>query len=922
MRRVRPAPLLALVLVAASPLAAQQPRPAPRPARQQPRRAAAQEQRRSLADTTRDTAQVRDSLTRFVESIAIRGIGPAAYSGRVTAIAVPRSAQPRPTTWYVGSAGGGVWKTTNGGTTWQAVSGGLGSESIGDLAVAPSDSNLLWVGTGEKNSLRSAYWGDGVYKSINGGRAWTRMGLADSRAIGRIVIHPTDANVVYVAALGHLWGPGGERGVYKTTDGGTTWNRVLFVNDTTGFVDLAMDPRDPQVLYATAWHRVRWGGSHMEGVGAGSGIWKTTDGGASWTKLTDPALDNGLPTAQMGRIGLAVAAQDPNVVYAMVQVDRGITDAAQSRHGGIFRSSDAGAHWTQVNDIAATPHYYYDQIYVDPSDSNHVFFTSVMMYESKDGGRTFAPDSMGQVHVDHHAFWIDPNDPDHWIDGNDGGAYVSFDRGRAWWHQPIPIGQFYTVTVDSARTPYRICGGLQDNGAWCGPSRTRETQGITDADWFPVNGGDGMWVQIPFGDPNSVYSEAQFGSISRLDLTTWQREDIQPEALDAGAESGYAYTWDWTAPILASAFLPGVVYVGANRLFRLRDHGHDYEILGPDMTRSAREAPAPESGPTSYHALFSIAESPRAAAVLWTGSDDGLVWVSQDTGRTWANVTTNLPRGAPPSCFVATIAASYHAEGTAYVALDCHHRGDYAPHVYVTTDFGRTWTAIDQGLPRDHGSLTVYEDVRNPRLLFVGTTDGVWVTVDGGRRWVRLGRSLPNVRVDRLAESFQQRELVIATHGRGIYIASIGPLQEMTDTLLAETAHLFAPAPTFQFRARSTLPSWGANHFLGSNPPRGVSIEYWLRDVQPEGVRFTVTTAAGDTVRSVTGPGYPGLQRTSWDLTRARPRPRGLGEPTSAQELQRMPAGEYVIRASVGGRKLEQRVRVEEWPADQPGRVR
>jgi hypothetical protein len=308
--------------------------------------------------------------------------------------------------------------------------------------------------------------------------------------------------------------------------------------------------------------------------------------------------------------------------------------------------------------------------------------------------------------------------------------------------------------------------------------------------------------------------------------------------------------------------------------------------------------------------------------VLWTGSNDGLVWVSQDTGRTWTNVTTGFPRGAPANCWVATIAASYHAEGTAYVAIDCHHRGDFAPHVYSTTDFGRTWAEIGQGLPRDHGSLTILEDNRNPRLLFVGTTDGVWTTVDGGRHWVKLGRNFPSIRVDRLAISFAQRELVIATHGRGLYIASIGPLEEMTDSLLGERARLFAVPQAFQYRQRNTFPSWGANHFLAPNPSRGAVIQYWLKEVQPEGVRFLITTAAGDTVRTVTGPGYPGLQRTTWDLTRERPRPRALGDPTSAQELQRMPAGEYVVRATVAGQRLEQRFTVIDWPADRLGRIR
>jgi photosystem II stability/assembly factor-like uncharacterized protein len=894
-----------LLLVLATPLPAQRGRQQP-PAR--PTAAA--------PDTTRQDSTRRDPLTRFVESTNIRLVGPAAYSGRVTAIAVPASREPRPKTFYIGSAGGGVWRTTNGGVTWQSTSTGLGEETIGDLAVAPSDSNILWAGTGEKNSLRSQYWGDGVYKSTNGGRAWTNMGLGDTRAIGRVVIHPANPDIVYVAALGHLWGTNSERGVFKTTDAGRTWSKVLFVDDTTGFVDLEMDPSNPEVLYAAAWHRLRWGGGHMEGVGASSGIYKTTDGGATWTRLT-----NGLPSGRVGRIGIAISAQNPNLVFAMIAVDRGVNDPAQGRFGGVFRSSDAGATWTQVNDLAANPHYYYDEIFVDPTDSNNVYVTSAPLLHSRDGGRTFAPDSLARVHGDYHALWIDPLDPTHLIIGNDGGAYVSNDRGRAWWHMPIPMGQFYTVIVDSAQTPYQICGGLQDNGVWCGPSRTRDTSGIADADWYPVNGGDGMWVQIPPNDPTTVYSASQFGNVSRLNLRTWDRDGIQPLSLDAGAESGYEFTWGWTAPILLSQHDSGTIYVGSNRLFRMRRGGDDWETLGPDMTRTPRQAPTPEAGNTSYHAIFSIAESPKSAAVLWTGTDDGFVWVSQDTGRTWNNVTANLPRGVPNTCWVATIAASYHVEGTAYVALDCHFRDDYQPHVLVTTDFGRTWTDIGQGLPAGRGSLTVFEDPRNPRLLFVGTSNGVYTTVDGGRRWLRLGRNFPNVMVERMALSFAQHELVIGTHGRGVYVADVGALEEMTDSLLTESVHLFPPAQAFQYRQRNTWPSWGSHPFTAPNPARA-PIAYYVRDVQAEGVRLVITTAAGDTVRTLNGPGYPGLQRVTWDLLRDRPRPRELGGPTAPADLRRVQPGEYVIRLTLGERRLQQRIVVRDWPADPLGRLR
>jgi len=899
----------AATLVLVSSLAAQRPA-RPRPAAARP-------------DTARrDTAAVKDSVSRFLESFTYRSLGPAAYSGRVTALAVPTSHEPRPKTWYVGAAGGGVWKTTNGGITWQSVSSGLGSETVGDLAVAPSDSNILWVGTGEKNSLRSQYWGDGVYKSTDGAKSWTKMGLADTRAIGRIIIHPTGPDTVYVAALGHLWGTNTERGVYKTTDGGKSWTRVLFVDDTTGFVDLEMDPGDPNTLYAAAWHRLRWGGSHMEGVGKGSGLYKTSDGGKTWKRLTDPALKNGLPGDRIGRIGIAISAQNPKLVFAFIQVDRGVTDPAQGRFGGVFRSGDGGATWTQVNDLQAIPHYYYDEIWVDPADSQHVFVNSAPLLESKDGGRTFAPESLSRVHGDHHALWFDPHDAGHRILGNDGGAYVTFDAGRAWWHMPIPIGQFYTVIVDSALVPYQICGGLQDNGVWCGPSATRDRIGVTDADWYPVNGGDGMWVQIPPNDPWTVYSGWQFGNVSRLDLRSWRQDDIQPAALDAGAESGYDFTWDWTTPILISAFDTGTVYLGANRLFRLRQGGRDWDTLGPDMTRTPRQTPAPEAGHTSYHAIFSIAESPKTPAVLWTGTDDGFVWVSQDTGRTWANVTNNFPRGAATSCWVSTIVASMHAQGTAWLTYDCHYRDDYRPHVWRTTDFGRTWTELVNGLPADRGSVTVFESPRNPRVLWVGTSDGVYATVDGGQRWRRFGGSFPHVMVERMAMSYRQRELVVSTHGRGLYVVGVGPVEEFSDSVLSDTIHLFEVAPAYQYRERQTHPGFGSFGFVASNPPRGAVITYSLRGMQPDGVKLVITTAAGDTVRNLTGSGFPGVQRVTWDLNRDRPRPRGLGDPTSPDELRRVAAGEYVVRLTLGKRKLERKITVIDLPPDRLGRIR
>jgi len=903
--------LAALVLIA-FPLAAQ------KPAKKAPAKPGTLP---AAASQPADTAAPKDSVTRFLESFGYRNLGPAAYSGRVTALAVANSGST-PSTIYVGAAGGGVWKTSNGGITWRSVGDALGTQSVGDLAVAPSDSSIVWVGTGEKNSLRSQWWGDGVYKSTNGGKSWTNMGLTETRQIGRVVIHPTNPDIVYVAALGRLWGPNPDRGIYKTTDGGKTWSQVLFVDDTTGFVDLEMDPANPEVLYAAAWHRLRWGGSRMEGVGKGSGIYKTTDGGKTWTRLTDPARKNGLPTERMGRIGIAVAPKDPGVVYAMIQVDRGMTNAEVGRFGGVFRSADAGASWTQVNDLQAVPHYYYDDVWVDPQNSDHVFITASPLLESRDGGKSFAPDSLHRVHVDNHALWLNPADSmERWL-GNDGGVYHTRDGGRSWEHMELPIGQFYTVIVDSSQEPYQVCGGLQDNGVWCGPSATRAGEGITDFDWYSVNGGDGMWIQIPPHDPFTVYSEWQFGNISRLDLRTWKRDDITPLELDAGQDSGYGLVWGWTTPILLSSHDSTTLYVGGNHLVRLTHRGDDWQILGPDMTRADRTHPEPDVDHTSYHALFAIAESPRNAGVLWTGSDDGLVWVSQDTGKTWANVTGNLPRGAPADCWVSTITASAEADGTAYLVNDCHNRDDFRPYVYRTGDFGKTWTPLVNGLPAQGGSLTIFEDPANPKLLWVGTATGLYASVDGGARWRPFGKDLPHVPVERIAMSYVTRDLVIGTHGRGIWISNVAALEDWSDSLLAQAAHLFPVAPTYQYDNSETLPSFGDRPFLAANPGHGAALTYYLKDAQSGAVNFLVTTAAGDTIRHFSGPGYAGIQHASWDLMRDKPRPREKGGPTDRNELRRVPPGSYVVHLTVGKAKLEQKVEVRAWPADRLGRVR
>ena len=862
-----------------------------------------------------------DPRVALLHELTWRSLGPAAFSGRVTAVTVPTGSR---TTIYAGSATGGLWRTTNNGTTWRPIADSIGALSIGDVAVAPSDSQVIWVGTGERNSLRSQSWGNGVHKSTDGGRTWTSVGFEQSREIGRIVIHPRDPSIVYVAVLGHLWGTNPDRGVYKTTDGGANWTRVLSVDDTTGFVDLAMDPSNPEVLYAAAWHRIRWGGGHMEGVGAGSGLFRTQDGGRTWTRLTDSTLHNGLPGgARLGRIGIAIHPKYPRIVYAIIQNNQGVQDAARTPYGGLYRSGDAGRSWTRMNDLSAEPFYYYNEVWLDPFDTTHVYLNAAPLYESKDGGASFAPRRLTRVHGDHHTAWFDPDLKGHWLLGSDGGLYETYDGGTSWSHHMLPIGQFYTTTVDTARWPYYVCGGLQDNGTWCGPSATRDRVGITDDDWYPVGGGDGFNVQVAWDDPAIVFSESQFGFMGRLNLRTGERESIRPLAADAGAESGYEFRWGWNTPIIQSQHDSTVLYVGSNHLIRLLDRGRNWELVGPDMTRANRANPDPTPTWTSYQALFSIAESPRSADILWTGSDDGLIWVTRDRGRTWTNVTDHLPAGVPTRCFVSSIAASYHVDGRAYVTLDCHRRDDYAPHVFATEDFGNTWSEIDAGLDPQWGSLSILEDARNPDLLFVGTETGIRVSLDRGTHWHTFGRGMPPVGVRMMSQVHRTRELVVGSFGRGMYILPIGVLEELSDSALAGPAHLFQVDPARQFRTINTHPSWGSRPFVADNPPDGAVITYWLRDSADQDVRLEIADSSGTVVQRLTGRGYPGLHRVTWDLDLSSTPPRGLGESDNAQERRQVPAGRYTVTLRVAGKTMKQDIVVMEgWPTDPVGRLR
>ena len=874
----------------------------------------------AAAQKGRDPAPA--SAEKLLRSTDFRLIGPANTSGRITSLAVPEAQHGR--VIYAGTAGGGVWRTTNLGTTWQPLWDDQPFASIGDVAVAPSDSQVVWVGTGERNSLRSQGWGDGVYRSTDGGSSWTHVGLAETREIGRIVVHPTDASVAYVAALGHLWGAGRDRGVYRTTDGGKSWKQVLFVDDTTGIVDLKMDPRDPQVLYAAAWHRIRWGGGHMEGAGQGSGIYKTTDGGDRWTRLTDPRLANGLPSRDLGRIGLAVYPKDPRIVYAVVQAAHGNREQTVSPAGGVFRSDDAGAHWSRVNDVSAVPDYYYNEIYVDPTDPDRVWLNGTFLMLSKDGGRSFSRFDLGNVHVDHHALWIDPAEPRTMVLGNDGGVHLTFDGGENWRHENLPVGQFYEIALDTTKTPYHVCGGLQDNGVWCGPSRTRERAGITDRDWYAVYGGDGFGSAVSPDDPNIRYAEYQFASIARWNVATGEYTDIRPEAEDAGPESGYEFRFDWNAPFILSQFDPTVLYLGGNHLFKLTQRGDDWQILGPDMTRQSRTGPEAMPAHTSYGALHSIAESPLDRDVLWTGSDDGLIWTTRDGGRSWARVSDHLRDKAPQRCWVSEIQASHFDARRAYVAFDCHMRDDYHPYVYRTDDGGAHWTSLAGDLPADGGSYVVREDPVNPSLVFAGTEQGLFASLHGGGQWVRMRGGLPTAAVRDLDVALSQHELVVGTMGRSVYIADVSALQQLTPETLARPAALLQIQPARQFEAIDSYESFGDAFFTAKNPAYGATISYYLKADQGKEVKLSIRRAGSDEViRTLDGSGEAGLHRVTWELKSEKPRPRELGGPTSADELKRVLPGEYTVELKVGDETLRQPLVVETgWVEKEPGRVR
>ncbi|HKM90650.1 MAG TPA: hypothetical protein VJX29_08545 [Candidatus Acidoferrales bacterium] len=834
-----------------------------------------------------------------------RAIGPAIMSGRISDIAY----DPKETaTYYIALGTGGLMKTTDNGATFDGVFEKENVAAIGAVAVAPSDPKIVWVGTGEANDRNSESWGDGVYRSTNGGESWTHAGLDKSRTIARIVVHPTDPNTAWVAAMGDMWNFGGERGLYKTSDGGKSWTRLLAApapyDDRAGCGDVVVDPSDPNTIYAALYARQRTPWSFVNGPDLTDGkeiggIFKSSDGGASWKKL-----EKGLP-GRTGRIGLSIFAKNPKILYAVVGSDEGGTNDIRdvtSKRGGVFRSDDAGESWTRQSDLDPRP-FYFSQIRVDPENDQRVYVLGFTLHVSDDGGKTWREDLGQKVHPDLHALAIDPRNPKRLLLGSDGGAYQSYNGGQVWAHlNRIAAGEFYRINVDLGQ-PYRICGGLQDNENWAGPSRTY-TGGILNQDWQSLGGGDGFYCVFDSENPSVIYTESQQGTIHRIDLSNGQAKQLRPEP----AEGQPAFRFHWNTPLIASRHAKDVIYLAGNRVFKLTLRGEQWQTISPDLsTQNLRKMSAAGSGAENYGVVYSLIESPQKAGLLWAATDDGKLWVTQDDGAHWTDLTENLPAETRGQ-WMSRIEAGWQDANVAYLAVDAHRTGNFAPLAYRTADGGKTWEKISSDLPPAGPVKLVREDPKNPSLLYAGTEFGLYVSFNRGGHWVRFG-GLPTVAVDDILVHPRDLDLVLATHGRSLYVVDdASPLEELTAEVEAKEAYLFPPRAAFGRHLLPSFDDWnGKAIYRGENPPEGALLTFYVKELNGEQARVKITNAEGQTVAKMKITPVPGLNRFNWDL---KPSKDVLSE-YGGEGAKFVRAGDYTVSLSYGKTTSTQKLHVD-----------